>query len=113
LGVALFSVLFTALIALALQPGITERIFSLPILRWLGTISYGIYVYHLVLYPVFAWFAHQLLPTSTGKRYQLVLAAVALVGTLVAASISFATLERGFLRLKGSIGKPYPSTPMP
>jgi peptidoglycan/LPS O-acetylase OafA/YrhL len=112
LGVALFSVLFTALIALSLQPGITERIFSFPILRWLGTISYGIYVYHLVLYPVFAWIAHQLLPTSTGKKYQLVLAAVALVGTLVAASISFATLERGFLRLKSSIGTPYPLNPI-
>jgi peptidoglycan/LPS O-acetylase OafA/YrhL len=107
LGTALLSQLFMALIALSLQPGIAQKIFSLPILRWLGKVSYGIYVYHLLLYPVFIWIAHQLHPTPD-KTYQVVLAAVALVGTLLAATISFATLEKAFLRLKDSLGAPYP-----
>jgi peptidoglycan/LPS O-acetylase OafA/YrhL len=107
-GIALFSLLFAALIALSLQPGIVERIFSLPVLAWLGRISYGIYVYHLLLYPAFAWLTHELFPRSTGEIYLLELAAVATVGTLSAAAISFASLESRFLRLKGVIGKPYP-----
>jgi peptidoglycan/LPS O-acetylase OafA/YrhL len=108
IGIALFSLLFAALIALSLRPGIVERIFSLPVLGWLGRISYGIYVYHLLLYPAFAWLTHELLPRSAGEIYLLELAAVATVGTLSAAAISFATLESRFLRLKGVIGKPYP-----
>jgi peptidoglycan/LPS O-acetylase OafA/YrhL len=106
IGIALFSLLFAALIALSLQPGMVERIFSLPVLRWLGKISYGIYVYHLLLYPAFAWLTHELLPRSTGEIYLLELAAVATVGTLSAAAISFATLESRFLRLKGVLGTP-------
>jgi peptidoglycan/LPS O-acetylase OafA/YrhL len=106
IGIALFSLLFAALIALSLQPGIVERIFSLPVLRWLGRISYGIYVYHLLLYPAFAWLTHELLPRSTGEIYLLELAAVATVGTLSVATISFATLESRFLRLKGVLGNP-------
>jgi peptidoglycan/LPS O-acetylase OafA/YrhL len=104
IGIALFSLLFSALIALSLHPGIVERIFSLPVLGWLGRISYGIYVYHLLLYPAFAWLTHELLPRSTGEIYLLDLATVATVGTLSAAAISFATLESRFLRLKGVIG---------
>jgi peptidoglycan/LPS O-acetylase OafA/YrhL len=107
LGIALLSQLFIALIALSLQSGVTQKLFSLPILRWLGKVSYGIYVYHLLLYPVFLWIAHQLHPTPD-KTYQVILAAVALVGTLLAATISFATLEKAFLRLKDSLGAPYP-----
>jgi peptidoglycan/LPS O-acetylase OafA/YrhL len=108
LGVAFLSSLFAALIALSLQPGWTQRVFRVPLLRWLGKISYGIYVYHLLLYPVFAWLAGKILPPSAGGTYQLLLGAVATVGTLSVASLSFATLERGFLRLKDSVGKPQP-----
>ena len=68
IGIALFSLLFAALIASSLQPGMVERIFSLPVLRWLGKISYGIYVYHLLLYPAFAWLTHEVFPRSTGQR---------------------------------------------
>jgi peptidoglycan/LPS O-acetylase OafA/YrhL len=108
LGIALFSLLFAALIALCLQPGITQRIFSLPTLRWLGKISYGIYVYHVMLYPVFSWLTHRLFPDLTGRSYELMLAGVATVGTVSAAALSFAILESSFLRLKGSLGAVQP-----
>jgi peptidoglycan/LPS O-acetylase OafA/YrhL len=108
LGISLFTLIFTSLIALCLRPGITERVFSFPILRWLGKVSYGIYVYHLLLAPLYAWFTRQIFPGVTGRRYLLALAAVATTGTLLAASISFATLESRFLRLKDSLAKPRP-----
>jgi peptidoglycan/LPS O-acetylase OafA/YrhL len=108
LGIALFTLIFTALISLCLKPGITERVFKFPTLRWLGKISYGIYVYHLLLAPLYAWLTRQVFPGVTGRRYLLALAAVATVCTLLAASVSFATLESRFLRLKDSLGKPRP-----
>lgn len=99
-GIAFLSGLFVALIALCLQPGWAQRVFRLRILRWLGKISYGIYVYHLLLYPLFAWLTRKILPASAGDRYQLVLGAVATLGTLSVAWVSFATLESGFLNLR-------------
>jgi peptidoglycan/LPS O-acetylase OafA/YrhL len=108
LGIALFTLVFTGLIALCLRPGVTQRIFQAPSLRWLGKISYGIYVYHLLLAPLYAWLTRQIFPGVTGRRYLLALAGVASVGTLLAASISFAAFESRFLRLKDSLGKPRP-----
>ena len=99
-GIALLTQLFMALIALCLKPGMTQRIFAFSLLRWLGKISYGIYVYHLLLYPFFAWVAHRILPTSGGQSYLFVLAAVAMVGTLSAAWFSFTFVESRFLRLR-------------
>jgi len=106
-GITLFSLLFAALIALCLKPGLTERFFSSPVLRWLGKVSYGIYVYHLLLYPFFAWLTRQLVPNASGKKYLFVLAAVAMLGTLTAAWVSFTILESRFLRLKDSLGRPH------
>ncbi len=106
LGIALFSQMFAALIALCLQPGITQRIFSVAIFRWLGKLSYGIYVYHLLLYPVFVWLTHRLLPNSDKQESEFLLALIATVGTLAAAWLSFLTFETWFLRLKDSLGKP-------
>jgi peptidoglycan/LPS O-acetylase OafA/YrhL len=108
LGISLFSLIFTALIALCLRPGITQRVFNFGLLRWLGKISYGIYVYHLLLAPLYAWLTRKIFPGVNGRGYLLALAAVATVGTLLAASISFATLENRFLRLKDSLAKPRP-----
>jgi peptidoglycan/LPS O-acetylase OafA/YrhL len=101
-GIALLTQLFMALIALCLKPGMTQRIFAFSLLRWLGKISYGIYVYHLLLYPFFAWVAHRILPTSGGQSYLFVLAAVAMVGTLSAAWFSFTFVESRFLRLRSA-----------
>jgi peptidoglycan/LPS O-acetylase OafA/YrhL len=108
LGIASFSLMFASVIALCLTPGWTERFFSLPMLRWLGKVSYGIYVYHLLLYPFFAWVTRQFISNVGGDKYLLVLALVAAVGTLTTAWISFTLLESRFLGLKASLGKPQP-----
>jgi peptidoglycan/LPS O-acetylase OafA/YrhL len=113
LGLVFLSGLFASLIAISLQPGYTQRAFAWPPLRWLGRISYGIYVYHLLLYPLFAWIAGRLIPPSVGSRYLIALAFIAAAGTLVAAMLSFATVESAFLKLKDSVGKPHALTVMP
>ena len=99
-GLPSITLALAALLAIALGDGIVARFMSLRWLRWLGKISYGIYVYHLLLYPLFAWLTRKILPASAGDRYQLVLGAVATLGTLSVAWVSFATLESGFLSLR-------------
>lgn len=105
LGAAFLSLLFAALISLSLRPGWIQQAFTPAPLRWLGKISYGVYVYHLMLYPFFAWLTRQMLPDAAGNVYLFVLCGVAMVGTLSVASLSFAVFETPFLRLKNSLGE--------
>jgi peptidoglycan/LPS O-acetylase OafA/YrhL len=103
IGIALFTALGVAIIALCLKPGIITSFFETRILRWFGKISYGIYVYHVLLRLVFIWIVHTLFPRLTGDSYLVVLACVAFIGTLLVSALSFATLESAFLRLKDSL----------
>jgi peptidoglycan/LPS O-acetylase OafA/YrhL len=72
-------------------------------LRWLGRVSYGIYVFHILLRPAFWQLTHRLAPVSAGQRYFVVRMVVAAAGTLAAAWISYVALERPFLRLKSRL----------
>lgn len=104
-GLAMLSILFASMIGMALQPGILQSIFQVPVLRWLGKISYGIYVYHLLLRPTFLWLVGRMAP-QLGRDTQLgLLFVVALAGTLAVASISFYTYESAFLRWKERVAQ--------
>ena len=91
-----------ALLALSLQPGPLRTALSLRPLRALGRISYGFYVLHLLLQPVFDAIGRAAVHSSTGSGYQLVRFAAAFPITLAAAWLSYTLLERPFLRLKRS-----------
>lgn len=99
-GIFVLPVLFSSLIALCLRPGIIQRFFSLSALRWLGKISYGVYVYHLVLRPVFNGIAMRLLSARSATAQNLCASTIGIVGTLAAATLSFYGFEKHFLRLK-------------
>ena len=80
--------------------GSTNRWIRSPALLYLGKISYGLYVFHL-----FGWLcANHLLREPPGRQQtiagRLEIAAVALVITVIAASMSYRWIERPFLRLK-------------
>jgi peptidoglycan/LPS O-acetylase OafA/YrhL len=100
LGIAIFSIFFTALIAMCLQPGLIRSLFENAALRWLGKISYGVYVYHLLLYGIFERLTHRMAPNAGPLEASILLAAVGFCGTLLIASLSFYTFERAFLSLK-------------
>ena len=104
-GLALCSVLFACIVGLSLQPGIIQSIFVFPVLRWLGKVSYGIYVYHLLLRSGFVWITDRIVPGASHNERLIVLFFVALAGTLAVASLSFYTYESAFLRLKDSLGR--------
>jgi peptidoglycan/LPS O-acetylase OafA/YrhL len=103
IGLAFFTTLGVAILALCLKPRVITSFFETRILRWFGKLSYGIYVYHILLGSVFVWIVHALFPALTGNAYLVVLACVALIGTLLVSALSFATLESTFLRLKDSL----------
>jgi peptidoglycan/LPS O-acetylase OafA/YrhL len=74
------------------------RVLSLRPLLWLGTVSYGIYLYHVTL---MAWLVDHH-GASLGPSPWLSLAAVTLVVTITAAAASWYLLEEPALRLKNA-----------
>lgn len=99
-GIAINGFLFASLIALCLQPGIVASLFSMRWLRWLGKISYGIYVYHILLKSQFEWIVYRISPGLGHNAHLLALAGVAVIGTLVIATLSFYGFEAPLMRLK-------------
>jgi peptidoglycan/LPS O-acetylase OafA/YrhL len=99
-GLALLSVFFTGIIALSLRPGTIQSFFQSQVLRWLGTISYGVYVYQLMLHPLFDRITQRIVPDASKSTHAIVLFVVAVVGTLTSAALSFYCYEQPLLRLK-------------
>jgi peptidoglycan/LPS O-acetylase OafA/YrhL len=91
---------FAGLIVLALQPGWIAQALSGKWIRWIGKLSYGIYVYHVLLWPLFKHAAIAISGLSRGVRYELVFASVRVTVTLAASWVSYRLLELPFLRLK-------------
>lgn len=63
---------------------------------YLGKISYGLYLYHIL----FAVMVRKMFPGHYNVEFKLVRAALSLGLTITTAAISYAWLERPFLRLK-------------
>lgn len=91
---------FAALLVLSLKQGVTAKMLSMRLICWLGTISYGIYVYHVLLWPLFRFGAKSLAGSSAGVRYSLAKVFVTTAGTLLVSWLSFRYFERPFLRRK-------------
>jgi len=100
-GLAAVGVGATALVQLALRPGFAGGLFTLAPLRWLGRISYGFYVFHILLQPLFDKIASHIAPPAAG--YTLFLTArffTAFLITLLVAWLSYFFLEEPMLELK-------------
>lgn len=93
-GLTVIDLFFAALILYALQPRtIIYRAFNLAPLRWLGRISYGLYVFHDIPHDLYS---NLLGPDAS----DLQVAAIALPCTILLAWLSFRFLESPFLNLK-------------
>lgn len=88
-----------ALLLLALRPGPWRTALGLAPLRWLGRISYGFYVLHILLEPLFDRIGETIAHAPQGSTYLLVRVLVAFPISAIAAWISFTCVEQPLLRL--------------
>ena len=100
LGLPLITLFFAALVAQALTPGVVCRFFSNRVLRWLGVISYGIYIFHVLLAEVIEWLSRKVAGAHGLAAYFAVRLVIAAVVSVSAALLSFHFYEKQFLRLK-------------
>ncbi len=91
-----------ALLALALAPGALRSLLSVALLRWFGRISYGFYVLHLLLEPLYNLLGRLFTHSSTSTFYLLFRLGAALPLTALAAAVSYRFFELPFLRRKRS-----------
>ena len=89
-----------ATIPLVLRSGLPRTIFSSAPLTWLGRISYGFYVFHILLEPLFDHLGAQIAHTSSGDYYHIVRACIAFVLTFLISWLSFHLFEMPILSLK-------------
>jgi peptidoglycan/LPS O-acetylase OafA/YrhL len=78
------------LAAACVGDGVTARVLAVAPLRWLGRISYGVYLWH---FPIFQW-----LDAARTGAHGDALAGMRLLATLAVATTSWLVLERPILR---------------
>jgi len=98
-GYTLLNYFFAITIQAVAKEGLFNSFLELPFMRYLGKISYGLYVYH---FPV-VWFAGRLrdiLPPLSESTTQVLITLTAFSGTLLIASLSYRFMEQPLLNLK-------------
>lgn len=97
-GPTLLNYFFTLLIYSVVYEGILAGFLKLPWLRYLGKISYGVYVYH---FPVM-WFVARFFEEhiEKGKMAFLLNVLVSFSITILIATLSYYFLEKPILNLK-------------
>ncbi len=100
LGLPAVELACAAAVALAICPGLWRTWLSYGPLAALGRISYGFYVLHILLEPLFDRIGFAVVHTSSGSGYQLVRLLVAFPVTLAASWLSYLFIEQPFLRWK-------------
>jgi peptidoglycan/LPS O-acetylase OafA/YrhL len=103
-GLPAITLAAAALIPILLRDGLPRNLFSLAPLVWLGRISYGVYVFHILLQPWIDAITVALTRQWWGDVYQLVRMCVALPLAIVVAAFSFRFIEQPILAL----GKRFP-----
>ncbi|WP_158823450.1 acyltransferase [Granulicella sp. S156] len=100
LGLTGASLAAVALLALALRDGVWRHLCSMSALRFLGRISYGFYIFHILLQGFFDAISRHIVHTNSGSSYQIARLLVAFPLSILVSWISFHLLETPFLRLK-------------
>jgi peptidoglycan/LPS O-acetylase OafA/YrhL len=98
IGLPFVTIFFAALVVLALSDGAVNRATRASWLRWLGSISYGVYVFHVLLTSVFAWIVATLAPHASRNAALALDFIVAGVLSVSLGWISFRYYESSFLR---------------
>jgi peptidoglycan/LPS O-acetylase OafA/YrhL len=100
LGLPAISLSAAAAIPLVLRTGMPRKVFSFAPLGWLGRISYGFYIFHILLEPFFDRLALHFVHAGAGEDYQLARLLFAFPVTVAISWLSFNLFERPILSLK-------------
>ena len=98
-GYTLLSYFFALIIQVVARQGMFHAFLEKPVMRYLGKISYGLYVYH---FPII-WFSGRVrdfIPSLSETVAKPMIAAIAFIFTLLAAALSYRFLEKPMLNLK-------------
>lgn len=111
IGYTLFALLFASMIAFVYDTkrigAYINRFFSLSVLKFFGTYSYGLYIYHWILYKgVYNPLQNRFM---FSKAYILVF----LVLVTAISVLSFHTFEKYFLKFKSRFGSSHPVSAHP
>jgi peptidoglycan/LPS O-acetylase OafA/YrhL len=108
LGLLLCSIAGACLVGVCLTGGAVSRLFQFAPLRWLGKISYGFYVFHLLISNGLMQLTYRFAPGLDRNSRLGVIFFLGLFATLAIATLSFYTFERVFAMWKEKIapGKP-------
>ena len=99
-GLPCITVAFAALLVVAMRPGVVQRCTEVAWLRWLGGISYGIYVFHMMFLNTFISINEKVFGHRSHMLSNAGLFVVAAVGSIGMAWLSFHFFETPFLKLK-------------
>jgi peptidoglycan/LPS O-acetylase OafA/YrhL len=102
-GYSIVAIASTALIAMSLRPNsFTARTMQLKLLRFLGRYSYGIYIFHMLVFALVSISIRPFMVSHIRSKalYHLVLMVTILLITIPVAVLSFEFYERPFLKLK-------------
>ena len=92
------AVLFLAIILYVVQSH--TRWLQSNILNFLGKISYGLYMYHLMLIPLILFFIMKFMTADNSLMFNIVLYSATISASILVASISYYVFELKFVRLK-------------
>jgi peptidoglycan/LPS O-acetylase OafA/YrhL len=88
------------LVVLCLSPGMIRRTFEVPWLRWVGTISYGMYIYHWLFRTYYEWIAWKIYPHASDSAHQGLRFLITFILTIGISWLSFTYFERPISKLK-------------
>jgi peptidoglycan/LPS O-acetylase OafA/YrhL len=99
-GIAAASVLYAGMLVLSLQAGWINRLMTTRALRWVGRISYGVYVYQLLFDGFYVWVAMHLLPSGNSFQTTATQIVCTWASSIIFAWASYKFFESPILRLR-------------
>jgi peptidoglycan/LPS O-acetylase OafA/YrhL len=112
IGLPAITVCLAAVLILSLEQGWISRVAMWRPLRWLGGISYGVYIFHVLLGPLFTAITHAVTHRSSGNAFLAANFFVTAAGALGVAWLSFRFFESPFLRLRRKFLTEGPTPPI-
>jgi peptidoglycan/LPS O-acetylase OafA/YrhL len=99
-GVHLVYAVLFLIIILNVANGSVKINLENKLFNYLGKISYGIYMYHLMIIPIVLYVVKHFLGQGTGMLFNITVYSLSILGTITVAGLSYKFLEEPFIKLK-------------